>query len=255
MPHPLAALAILAFLAWTGPAHAAPLDGGALRVGVDGNQPPFSQTLDDGSWQGFTIDITRAMCARMRTSCTFVATSIAEAEPQLHNRAVDLVPGLAVTAQRQRSLDFTAPYFSAASRFVASRDRSIAVSPEGLAGKVVGVQRGSVQASFAAATYPGIVLRHYGGTAELYIDLALGRLVNMVLVRAQFLSTPLGAGFDFAGPVLDDPVWFGKGVGIAVRRGDSQLLTALDEALRAIRADGTFEAVSADYFGFSIDGS
>ena len=69
-----------------------------------------------------------------------------------------------------------------------------------------------------------------------------------------FLTTPLGANFDFVGPVLDDPAWFGEGVGIAIRKGDTQLLAALDEALQGLRADGTFEAIRAGYFTFQIEG-
>ena len=256
--HLLAALAVLLLLAAPVPAPAARLDRGDLRIAVDANQPPFSDQRDDGDWVGFNIDVMRAVCQRLRTSCSFVPGSIVEVEPLLRARAADLAPGIAITASRRQNFDFTAPYYVAPSRFVAPRGRALDVSPTGLAGKVVGVQRGSTQAAFAAATYPGIELRQYGDKTELYLDLALGRLdavlANTVVARAQFLTTPLGANFDFVGPVLDDPAWFGEGVGIAIRRGDTQLLAALNDALREIRADGTYEAIRATYFGFQIEG-
>ncbi|MFO1072554.1 MAG: transporter substrate-binding domain-containing protein [Geminicoccaceae bacterium] len=240
------------------PGLAAPLDRGDLRIAVETNQPPFSDQLDDGSWAGFNIDVARALCERLRTSCSFVPSSIVEFEALLRARAADMAPGIAITANRRQNFDFTAPYYAAPSRFVAPRGRALDISPTGLAGKIVGVQRGTTQAAFAAATYAGVELRQYADRTELYLDLALGRLdavlANEVVARAQFLTTPLGANFDFVGPVLDDPAWFGEGVGIAIRKGDTQLLAALDEALQGLRADGTFEAIRAGYFTFQIEG-
>lgn len=249
----------LLLLASAGAAQAAPLARQELRVAVEPNEAPFSAIRDDGTWQGFNVDVASALCRRLRTSCTFVPGTVAEVVQQLQSRAVDMAPGLAITAARQRTLDFTAAYYVAPSRFIAPRARPIDVSPTGLAGKIVGVQRGSAQDGFAAATYPGIVLRRYGDKAELYLDLALGRLdaglVSVIAGRAQFLDTPLGAEFDLMGPVLDDPAWFGEGVGIAVRKGDAQLLAALNQALRDIRTDGTFDVIRRNYFHFPIDGS
>ena len=46
------------------------------------------------------------------------------------------------------------------------------------------------------------------------------------------MKTPAGTGFAFAGPDDVDPEFFGKGVGVALRKGDTGLLDKLDAALR-----------------------
>jgi arginine/ornithine transport system substrate-binding protein len=70
----------------------------------------------------------------------------------------------------------------------------------------------------------------------------------------NFLKTDLGAGFDFVGPALDDPEWFGRGEGIAVRKGNTRLLTELNGALRQILADGTYTEIRRQFFDDDIYG-
>jgi arginine/ornithine transport system substrate-binding protein len=119
------------------------------------------------------------------------------------------------------------------------------------------VQRGTTQDRYASAMFTRSTLRRYPDRAELFLDLALGRLdavlTNVVAAPVEFLDTELGAGFDLAGPVLDDPAWFGDGIGIAVRKGDEQLRAALNDALRDLRGSGNLDALRSRYFGFDVD--
>ena len=56
------------------------------------------------------------------------------------------------------------------------------------------------------------------------------------------------------GPDFTDPRWFGDGAGIAVRKGETELLDALNGAIAAIRADGTYKAINDKYFNFDAYG-
>jgi arginine/ornithine transport system substrate-binding protein len=84
------------------------------------------------------------------------------------------------------------------------------LSPVALRGKTVGVHRGTTHDRFATPTYGGVAtIRRYTDRAELFIDLALGRLDLVIsdglAARAAFLDTELGAGFEFVGPELQAP--------------------------------------------------
>jgi len=46
--------------------------GQKVRVGVEGNYPPFSKMAPDGKLSGFDIDIALAVCAQMKADCTLV---------------------------------------------------------------------------------------------------------------------------------------------------------------------------------------
>ena len=83
------------------------------------------------------------------------------------------------------------------------------------------------------------------------LDLAFA---DNITLTESFLKTDLGAEFDFVGPALSDPQWFGRGEGIAVRKGNDELLARLNRALREIRADGTYEEIRTKYFDYDIYG-
>ncbi len=53
-----------------------------LRVGVEGNYPPFSMIAPDGKLQGFDIDIANAICAEMKVECTFVQQEFDGSSPR-----------------------------------------------------------------------------------------------------------------------------------------------------------------------------
>jgi hypothetical protein len=103
------------------------------------------------------------------------------------------------------------------------------------------------------------LIRRYSNSDEIYIDLALGRLDlalgDAISLTERFLKTDLGRDFEFVGPELADPRWFGQGEGIAVRKGNAELVTRLNQALRQILADGTYAEIRTQYFDFDIYGS
>ena len=52
-----------------------------------------------------------------------------------------------------------------------------------------------------------------------------------------------GDKFEFVGPQLNDPKWFGYGAGIAIRKQDKDLAEQLNKAIDAIRANGTYKKI------------
>jgi arginine/ornithine transport system substrate-binding protein len=56
------------------------------------------------------------------------------------------------------------------------------------------------------------------------------------------------------GPVLNEVKYYGSGVGIAMRKGETQLKDELNAAIKAIRSNGTYDTVSKKYFDFDVYG-
>jgi arginine/ornithine transport system substrate-binding protein len=79
-------------------------------------------------------------------------------------------------------------------------------------------------------------------------------VADSVEVTGGFLSKPEGAGYGFVGPVLADVKYFGYGAGVALRQGETQLKDELNAAIKAIRANGTYDTVSKKYFNFDVYG-
>jgi arginine/ornithine transport system substrate-binding protein len=233
---------------------------GLLRIGVQNERPPFSFTDDKGELQGFDVEIAWALCVASKSECQLVPLDFAALLPGLEEGRIDAaVASMSITEERLKRVDFTDKYYQATNRFVARRGSVSDITPQGLAGKTIGVKRGTIHDRYLSDQFAGTAaIRRYGYSDEIFIDLALGRLdlafADNITLTESFLKTDLGADFDFVGPALSDPQWFGRGEGIAVRKGNADLLARLNGAVRQIRADGTYDEIRTKYFDYDIYG-
>lgn len=232
-----------------------------LRIGVQNERPPFSFSDADGELRGFDVDIARALCAALEIHCDLVPLDFTSLIPGLRNGRIDAaVASISITEARRQLVDFTQKYYQATNRFVGRTDTLSDASPDALAGKIIGVKRGTTHDRYLSDVYADAAsIRRYSHSDEIYIDLALGRLDlafgDVISHTESFLKTDLGEQFGFVGPPLSDPQWFGHGEGIAVRKGDDTLLTRLNRALREILADGTYANIRSRYFDYDIYGA
>jgi arginine/ornithine transport system substrate-binding protein len=92
----------------------------------------------------------------------------------------------------------------------------------------------------------------FASAAETYQALQRGE-VHLVLDDAVsgyfgFLQSERGKGFERVGNAVQAPKFFGKGQGIAVRKGDEALRARLDQALVAILDNGVYRRIERQYF-------
>jgi arginine/ornithine transport system substrate-binding protein len=238
-----------------------PASAVTLRIGINPFTPPMGYLDDNGDPAGFDIDIARALCRRMAVDCELIQTPFSELIPGLRARRFDaVVASLSITEARKQLVDFTDKYYVSPARYVGARGRAIPVTPEGLDGRVIGVMRGTTSAAYLQDNHAdtATVVR-YGYQDEALLDLLMGRLDlvlgDEIMLQENFLATEAGREFRFIGPALDDPRWFGEGIGIAVRQGNDELRGRINEALRSIRADGTYLQIQDRYFDYDIYGA
>ena len=131
-------------------------------------------------------------------------------------------------------------------------------SPEfhALKGKVVGAQSGTTQADYTVASYPDADVRLYPTQDEASLDMASGRIDVMVgdmLPLLDFVEkSEDGKCCKLAGEPITDPAFVGEGVGIALRKENTELRDRLNKALAEIRADGTYKAINDKYFSIDL---
>ncbi len=232
----------------------------ALGLCVEGAYPPFSQVAPDGSITGFDIDIGQALCKQMGETCTLVKVDWDGIIPALLEKKCDaIMASMSATPERAQVIDFSAKYYQVPNRFVAKAGTDMVDTPEGMAGKTVGVQRGTIHQAYMEAHYPDTKLALYGTQDEADLDLAAGRvdalMADMISLDDGFLKTPAGQGFAFFGePNHFDPAIHGTGASIGVRKDDTTLRDQFSAAILAIRADGTYQEISDKYFGTDIYG-
>lgn len=231
-----------------------------LEICVEGAYPPFSQTTESGDLVGFDIDIANALCAQMGKSCDLVKTDWDGIIPALLEDKCDaIIASMSITEERKKQIDFTNKYYNTPAKFIAAKGAGLTDTPEGLAGKVVGVQRGTIHQDFMEGEFPDVELKLYGTQDEVYLDLQAGRIdaamADSVAMDDGFLKTDNGAGYEFFGSDYSIPKYHGDGAGIGVRKEDGALKDELNAAIDAIRASGEYETIQNKYFDFDLYGS
>lgn len=231
-----------------------------VRIGVEGAYPPFSSVDPSGELQGFDIDVARALCEEMQVECTLVQQDWDGIIPGLLARKYDaIIASMTITEERKQKVAFTDKYYHTPARFVRKKGTGIEISEEGLKGKVVGVQRATIHDGYLTDNYGDLVdIKRYGTQDEAYLDMAAGRvdllLADAIVLDEGFLKTPAGQDFEFVGPPLTDPEWFGVGAGIALRKGDDELREMFNRAIAAIREKGIYKEIQDKYFDFDVYG-
>lgn len=239
----------LAFTAGT----AAAKDWTTVRIGTEGAYAPFNFIDSSGELQGFDVDIAKAVCAKMEVECTYVAQDWDGIIPALTAGHYDAIfASMSITDERKQVIDFSRGYYYSPSAFVTAKDSGLAgSSPEDLAGKTIGAQSATIQAIHLEENYPDSSHRLYPSQEEVNLDLISGRLDALLvdkLVAMDWLATDEGACCEFVG----DDVPIGGSVGAGVRQEDTDLRDMISAAIDAIKADGTYDAINAKYFDFSI---
>jgi lysine-arginine-ornithine-binding protein len=231
-----------------------------IRIGTEGAYPPFNYMTADGKLVGFDIEIAEALCAEMKADCEFVVQDWDGMIPALLSGKYDaIIASMSITEERKKKVDFTGKYYTTPAKFVRMVGSGIEISNESLEGKAVGVQRATIHENFLRDNYGDIVtIKAYATQDEANLDFVAGRvdllLADSMALQGGFLDTPDGGDAEFVGPDFTDPQWFGDGAGIAVRKGETELVEALNGAIAAIRADGTYKTINDTYFDFDVYG-
>jgi polar amino acid transport system substrate-binding protein/arginine/ornithine transport system substrate-binding protein len=240
-------------------ASAAAAQAEELEICVEGAYPPFSQINDQGEVEGFDIDIARALCDEMGASCELVLTEWDAIIPALEEDKCDaIIASMSITEERMQRVDFSKKYQQTPAKFAAEEGVDWEDTNEGLAGKRICVQRGTIHQDYIEGEYPDVELVLYPTQDEIALDMASGRcdaiMADSMALQDGFLNTDLGEGFAFFGRDHSVPEYHGEGAGVAVRKGETALRDRFSAAIRAIREDGTYAEINDRYFAFDVYG-
>ena len=223
------------------------------NVGIEGAYPPFNNKNASGQVVGFDYDIAMALCAKMKAECEVVTSDWDGIIPALNAKKYDfIVSSLSITDERKQAVDFTDPYYSNKQQFVAKKGVDFKTDIESLKSKKLGTQR-STQAATWLEDNVGDDIALYDTQENAYLDLSSGRvdalLADKYAIYGWLKDDPAGKDYEFKGePINEDDK-----VGIALRKGESELRSKLNLALKEIKEDGTYKKINDKYFPFSIE--
>lgn len=249
------ALAVLALAAAAAHAQAPQ----RLRIGFAVGYAPFSEMGSDGRLKGFEVELAQALCTQLVRQCEPVILDFDSLVPALLGRKIDaIMASMSVTPERQQRIAFSAPYYYSPVRMVTRKDARLDVSPEGLKGRRIGVERGTLHERFLAERFKHSELLRYATQDQAFLDLKAGRLdatlVDAVIAQFGFLNRAEGRGFGLTGPDFGrETHYYGQGIAVGLRKADAATLgRSIDEALAALRASGALKALNDRYFSFDL---
>jgi octopine/nopaline transport system substrate-binding protein len=119
-------------------------------------------------------------------------------------------------------------------------------------GKTIGVQTATIHQNFLDSGLMGkIKVRTYKTQDEVNLDLVAGRIDAALAAAVAFTDYAEKSG---KGVVLTGPTFaggdFGNGVGVGIRKGDSELINDFNAAIDKARDDGIISRLAIKHFGF-----
>jgi polar amino acid transport system substrate-binding protein len=226
----------------------------AIRFLTSDDYPPLNFALADGSLTGFNVEIARAVCEELQIACTIQARRWDTLIDSLTAGKGDaVVASIAATAGNRARIDFSQPYYQTPARFVVRKGSpAFAATEKGLNGKTVGVVGGSSHEAYIKAFFPGTKPKPYPDVSALEKALGAGE-IDVAFADGLTLSVWLNGELSanccsfFGGPYCES-LYFGEGVGIAVRTDDTELRRALNWALARLVSKGIYSDLYLKYF-------
>ncbi|MBX2881740.1 MAG: transporter substrate-binding domain-containing protein [Granulosicoccus sp.] len=231
-----------------------------IRLGLDSAPyPPFYEADTSGDFVGWEVEIGDALCAAMDEQCEWVGVAWDGIIPALLAKKIDAIVGsMSITEERMKTISFSDKYYNTPAAIVAAKSTDIDGSPESVEGKIIGVQVSTTHQNYVENYFQDTAdsIKTYQDFNEHNQDLLAGRVDAIVadsLAMADFLGSPEGSEFEIKANLSDDTI-FGPGVGAGIRQEDTELVEKFNAAIKQIREDGTYDAISAKYFDFDIYG-
>jgi polar amino acid transport system substrate-binding protein len=220
-----------------------------IRIAVPTDFPPYGFVGPDMQPQGLDVDTARLIAGKLGATAELIPVTTANRVPYLQTGKADLVIStLGKNPEREKVIDFTiaySPFFIG----VFGPKATELKDPTALAGKSIGVTRGSVDdAELTKVAPPTAEIRRFEDNNATISAFVSGQ-TQLVATSAQVASAmmtsnpKLGAEYKFL--LKDSPNFIG------VAKGQDALKAKVNETIMAAKSDGTLEAMSQKWLGRS----
>ncbi|EYD76702.1 His/Glu/Gln/Arg/opine family ABC transporter [Rubellimicrobium mesophilum DSM 19309] len=212
-----------------------------VRMGTEGAYPPYSYLNDQGELEGYEIDLGNELCTRAGLTCEWVTNDWDSIIPNLVSGNYDtIMAGMSITPERDDVIDFTQDYIPP------TPSSYVGLSPDvDVTSGIVAAQTNTIQASHVAET--SATLLEFATQDEAVAAVRNGE-ADAAFGDTDYL-TPIVESSGGELTFIGDPVPLGEGIGIGVRESDAELKAKLDEAITAMKEDGSLNELLAKWFG------
>ena len=246
-----------------------------IRIGTEGAYPPWNSKDASGKLIGFEVELAWTLCRYIGQQCEIVEQDWDGMIPALIMRKFDaIMAGMSITAERQKAISFSQGYADEVASLAVMKGsdlegistseginltkktgavkKDLKTLTSALAGKTVCTQTATIHQNFLESGDVGkINVRTYKTQDEVNLDLVSGRCDVALAAAVAFTdyAEKSGKPVVLVGPTFSGGA-FGNGVGVGIRKDDTELLKAFNKAIDKARKNGDISRIATKWFGF-----
>lgn len=221
--------------------------GKPLIVAMELAYPPFETRDDAGEPSGVSVDLMKAFGEYCGREIKIENTAWDGLIPSLQTGSADIViSSMTITKEREELIDFSIPYANALLAILANADSDIAsIDDLNQAGKVLAVKSGSTGHMYAEKNLPDTQLLVMPDESACVTEVAQGRadgfIYDQLTIYRNWQNNPDTTKAIFI-PFQDVEKW-----GIAVQKGNQDLLDQINAFLADFQEKGGYEELTKKY--------
>ncbi len=224
-----------------------------LKVGMELKYPPFETKTSDGTPDGASVMLAKALGEYLGKKVEIVDTPYPSLIPALETGKIDLIiSSMTINEERLKKVDFSDPYTTSQLFMLVNKDSKV-MHPSDLNDPevIIVAKTGTVGALWAASNAPKAQIRNIDEEASAVLEVSQGK-------ADVFIYDPLSVirhqeNFPDTTRVVFEALPNTKGWGIAVQKGNSTLLEQINAFLKKAKTDGTFDTIRKTYLKDKID--
>ena len=225
------------------------VESGKLHMSTNAAFPPYEMIADDGSFEGIDVEVAAAIAEKLGLELVVDDMGFDAALTAVQTGKSDIaMAGITVTDDRKEVMDFSDSYATGIQVVIVKEDSPIQTVDDLANAEMIGCQKATTGYIYCSDTVEN------GGYGEDHVTAYdTGALAVMALVNGQIdavvIDSEPAKAFVAANEGLKilDTEFSVEDYAIAVGKGNSALLDAINNAMAELKADGTFQSIVDKY--------
>lgn len=217
-----------------------------IVMGTNAAFPPFEYIggASGNDVVGFDVEIAKAIAAKAGKTLKIEDMEFDSLLTALQADKIDMaIAGMTITEKRKESVDFSSPYYEATQAVILKADNASIAVLDDLKEKKIAVQLGTTGNEVAKKYTKDESIVAFNTGFEAVMELKNGK-VDCVIIDEQPAQNFVKKNPDLkVVKMAFDPEFYG----IAVKKGNAQLLATINATLAELKSSGAYDAIVSEY--------
>ena len=223
------------------------VEAGKLHMATNAAFPPYEMVTDDGGFEGIDVEIATKIAEKLGLELVVDDQDFTAALTAAANGQSDIVmAGVTVNEERKETLDFSDTYATGIQVVIVKEGSDVTM--DNLGETMIGCQKGTTGYIYASDSPEN------GGYGEdhviaydngaMAVEALKGGQIDCVIIDNEPAKAFVAAN---EGLALLEGDWVTEDYAIGIKKGNTELLDAVNGALKELIADGTVKGIVDKY--------